>query len=454
MTAVDLLHSAKLEVEREFSARPDLRIALLGLIGESMNSLGDTASAEEALVLALRQSTETHGAGHARTLQLRALYTDVLSNRGDTDALAAELAELDQLARGRADLDAETPVRLLKNRANLAFETGRYDEAAPRAREALDLALRTLGPRHALTVTASSLLAEAQVFGFKDVDEMLKETERGLQFVLAAYPDQPTHSQIIRMREVRGRALGVAGHYHDAIREQSAAIDATRQALGPHNLSATLSSITLSAWERRVGAVDQALTHSAESLATLQQLPKSRTADLMQALTAHGVNLIAARRSAEAESILAQAEDLARELFGETHWDTVTARLNRAVALAYLGRHDEAAQAFDILQRGDIEIAVPWWVAHTRGIVYRLGGQARAAGQEQQRALTLIKGGPRAPWDQMRVWSELVLVHVDAGDVAKAREALDKAEQLFGMLRVADHEMTREVRLWDARLKR
>jgi serine/threonine-protein kinase len=453
MTAVDLLRGAQREIEREFSARPELRVALMGVVGESMNSLGDTARAEEALRSALRVSTGLYGPGHARTLQLRALYTDVLTNRGDTDALARELSELNRLTRGREDVDAESRVRLLKNRANLAFETGDYDQAAPRAREAFELALRTLGPRHALTVTASSLLAEAQVFGFKDLNEMLADTERGLQFVVTAYPDQPTHSQIIRMREVRGRALGVAGHYHEAIREQSAAIDATRQVLGDDNLSATLSTITLSAWERRVGALEQALFHSGESLARLQRPPANRTANLMQALTTHGVNLLAARRNAEAEATLSQAEELARELFGATHWDTLTARLNHAVALAYLGRHAEAAAAFGILQGKESQIAVPWWAAHMRGIVHRLARQSGAAVLEQERALTLIKDGPRSPWDRMRVWSELGLARADAGDVAGAREALDKAGELFDTLRVADHAMTREVRAASARVK-
>jgi eukaryotic-like serine/threonine-protein kinase len=453
MTAVDLLRGAHQEVEREFSARPELRIALLGVIGESMVILGDTARAEQALQSALRVARDLHGAEHAQTLQLRGLLTDVLVSQGDAAALGRELADLERLTRGRRDLDAETRVRLVKNHANLAFQTGRYDEAAPRAREALDLAMRTLGARHALTVTASSLLAEAQVFGFKDVNEMLADTERALRFVLAAYPDQPMHSQIIRMREVRGRALGVAGHYHEAIREQAAAIDASRQVLGTDNFSATLSAITLSAWERRVGALEQALAHSGHSLAALQKAPVKRTADLMQALTTHGVNLVAARRSAEAERVLRQAEQLARELFGATHWDTLTARLNHAVALAYLGRHAEAADAFGILQDKETEIALPWWAAHMRGIVHRLAGQAGPAAEEQARALSLIKDGPRASWDRMRVWSELGLARADAGDLAGAREALDQAGGLFESLRVADHAMTREVRAARARLK-
>ncbi len=445
MTAVDLLRGAQLEVQREFAPRPALRIALMGVIGSSLASLGDTESAEAALQLALRDSVIEHGPRHAQTLRLRALLTDVLAIKRDTGNLERELAELTTLTRGRQDIDAETAVRLLKNRANLAFETGKYDEAAPRAREALDRALRTLGPRHALTVSASSLLAEAQVFGFKDVNEMLADTERGLKFVQAAYPDQPLHSQIIRMREVRGRALGVAGHYHEAIREQAAAIDATRQVLGPNNMSATLSTITLSAWERRVGALESALAHSGSSLATLEQPPAARSADLVQALTTHGVNLIAARRPAEAERALAQAESVATELFGPRHWETLTARLNRAVALGYLGRHAEATKSFEVMQDPEVQIALPWWVAHMRGIAHRLAGQSRQAIEQQTRALELIKEGPRAPWDRMRVWSELGLARLDAGAVA-TEDALNEAETLFKNLKVNEHAMTREVR--------
>jgi hypothetical protein len=166
--------------------------------------------------------------------------------------LRAELATLIPLARAQV-ADAEPLIRALKNQGFLAFTEGRTEEMAAPVREAFEIGRKKLGEHNPLTVEASTSLAESYLVSFKAPrEEMLKETERGLKFALAAYGEQSDHAQVIRSREVRARALGVVGFYREAIVEQRKAIEALARTLGSTDRMAVEMNESLSSWERRV----------------------------------------------------------------------------------------------------------------------------------------------------------------------------------------------------------
>src|SRR5262249_23205805 len=155
-SAVDLLKRAHADLERIGERRPELRVELLNLLGSTLLDVGDPDSAERVAGEA-RAEAEALPADHPQRLRAPLLTTDLLLARGRGPELQAEpdrlLPELQASAETRpADL-----VRALGNRARLAIEEVRRDDAIRDARSAFDLARKRLGLRDPRTVASAVL---------------------------------------------------------------------------------------------------------------------------------------------------------------------------------------------------------------------------------------------------------------------------------------------------------
>jgi serine/threonine-protein kinase len=431
MTAVELLHNARDDIDRRFQSRLDLRVALLQVVGSSLRNLGDTAAARSALQAGLADSEKLYGPRHIETLRLRALLSDVYGAERDAAALRAELATLVPLARAASTVDAEPLVRALKNQGLLAFMEGRTEEIAPPIREALALSRSRLGEHHPLTVDASNSLVEAYQASYDTPREVaLAESERALKLALEAYGQNSDHAQVIRSRDMRARVLGVVGYYREAIAEQGKAIDALQRSIGLDDRTAVEMLESLGSWERRVGDVPASLRHGAQAQEILEKLGDTQSPDYAYILTNQGNNLLAARRPLAAEATLARAEEIYVGTYGPVHWDTLTAHFNRAMALAYGGRAQQALASFRVLDDPKVEIKMAWWMDYVRGTVERLAGHAREAVEALERADAGIPETPRAPWDHARVLTELGQAQVDLERLDEAEATLASAEAL------------------------
>ena len=136
---------------------------------------------------------------------------------------------------------------------------------------------------------------------------------------------------------------------------------------------------------------------------------------------------------------LERAQRILLQRFGATHWETLTVRYNAALALAQLGRLDDAEAALSIGRDPAVKPEAPMWMRHVEGTVARLAGRHAAAIALQSAALELIKSGPKADWDRMRVLMELGLAQLEEGRHDAARESLTKAHEHFSALRAKPH---------------
>ena len=118
--------------------------------------------------------------------------------------------------------------------------------------------------------------------------------------------------------------------------------------------------------------------------------------------TNRGVTWLAGRRGTEALRDLSASEEILRRVLGPTSWDTLTAQFNGAIALAYLGRIEEARAALRLVREGSPHVANRMWALYVVGVVERLAGDARAALRAQEESFALIAEGPRAPWNRLR----------------------------------------------------
>src|SRR5262249_18691222 len=119
-------------------------------------------------------------------------------------------------------------------------------------------------------------------------------------------------------------------------------------------------------------------------------------------------------------------ESLERSV-GRAHRFTLTARLMRMVALAYLGRTTEAmaeASALGALP----EMQHPSLSYHTlSGTVYRLARHPLEAFAPQQRALQAIPADPVERWNRMRILIERGLTELELDLPEQAQGSMEEA---------------------------
>jgi hypothetical protein len=114
----------------------------------------------------------------------------------------------------------------------------------------------------------------------------------------------------------------------------------------------------------------------------------------------------------------------------------LTAHFNRAMAQAYGGRGEQALASFGVLDDPKVEIKMAWWMHYVRGTVERLAGHPRQAVDALTRANAAIPDTPRAPWDHVRVLTELGQAQLELTMLDAADATLASAEQLDEKLQI------------------
>ena len=431
LSVVQLLQRAHADLERIGGQRPELRVELLNLLGSTLLELGETDAGERMASQALRESSVLPP-GHPQHLRARLLGCDALLARGRGAELRAELERLIPELRARADRQPADLVRALEIRAHLGIIEVRREEAIADAREALDLARSRFGDRDPRTVSVAVLLGEAHQYGDRDPQHSLAEAERGLRFAQAAYPGQPKHPRVIYARDVYGRALCHAGHPDQSYAEMTRALEDAREALGAASPLVGMISINRVTCERRLGHLSAALEDNTRGLAIRGPAMARDSRAWGNMHLSRGATLLALRRGPEALADLTPAVESLTRALGPTHRMTLSARLNRALALAEVGRGAEAREeigALEALQDAHHESLSLEWIA---GRIARITGRPEEAAARQRRALERLPDDPARQWYLMRVLVEMGLAELGRGLPGRAEASLRDALALAG----------------------
>jgi serine/threonine protein kinase len=443
-SAAELLRRAATQIDSEFAARPELRAELLEIVGSSLNGLGDHEGAERTLRKSIAAATQSLGAASVQTVRSRVSLADVFNRQRDTTRLEPELKALLPLARAIEKQDPEPLVRLLMYSADLGIEVRRVEEARVNAKQAFDLSRRAYGDQNRLTIQASNLYAETYTFHPYQESEVLAHTQRGLEFAQAAFPPGSSDPLLQYTYMLRARAFNINGMFHEAAAAHADALAALRAQFGSENLDVANALAELGGAERNAGDIANGVKHGRESLALYEKLGKAQSADCMSSLIGTGSSLLSARRPLEALELYTRARKISEEITGPLSWDTLGATFYSAWALAYAGRHADARELLDLEHQPGVEIAFPQWFARVKASILRLRGDNAAAIAEFERALSLIKEGPRADWERMRILSEIGLAEQARGNEAAAYIALTRARELYEKVRAEMHPMYAE----------
>ena len=426
LSAVELLKRAHADLERIGERRPELRVELLNLLGSTLLDMGEADSGEQVAAQAL---AGIRGAArdHPQRLRARLLTTDVLLARGRGEELHAELDRLlPQLREDAATRPADL-VRALENRARLAIEEVRRGDAIRDARSAFELARKRLGDRDPRTVAAAVLLAEAHQYGDRDVKVSLVEAERGLRFALEAYGGQTTHPHVIYARDVHGRALCHAGQTDRSYAEMTQALEDARRVLGPTSPLVGQISVNRVTCGRRLGYLRESLEDNTRGIEIRAASMERDSRGWGNTHLSRGMTLLALRRPHAALADLAPAVESLERSVGRTHRFTLTARLMRMVALAYVGRTAEALAEAAAL--GAMPEAQHPGLSYDTlaGTVYRLAGRPLEAFEAQQRALHRIPDDPVERWHLMRILVEHGLTELELDLPEQAQASMEEA---------------------------
>ena len=204
LAVTDLLRQARARVDT-LKARPELRVELLTLIGTSLLNLEDLDAAEQAAQQALEEALATLGPDHEQTLHARVLMLGVIGFAGALRRCVASSRPWSvRSPTGRSECRGEG--RAPGESRPSVDRRWRREGGCIRRTASLRSRPGSFGERDARTVSAATLLAEAQNTPTCR-PRRARAAERAFGFATALYGEESQHPRMINVRDVYGRAL-------------------------------------------------------------------------------------------------------------------------------------------------------------------------------------------------------------------------------------------------------
>jgi len=436
LSAADMLRQARQRAD-SLRERPELRIAMLTLIAASLLNLEDFDAAESAAAQALTESIRTLGPQHEQTLRARMTMIGVHRFRGRTADMRRELDEVDRSLATRSVVEPADRFFVLENRAHLAIDAGEYETASATAKQALALAESAFGKRDPRTAAAAVLLAESYEYSEVTQEFALQAAERAFQLTESVHGANAKHPRLITAREVYGRALGNAGQLASGIQQLETTLAHAIEVYGPTSSSVGLLYSHIARYELRMGRLHPAIAHLDEAITILGTHAQRDSFTYLSPLGLRGTAQLNARNAAEALRDLEESERGYSKLFGAEHEETVIKSRYRSLALAYLGRIDEARAAIApvlVLYRTRYSdpLYLPSDTFVSAGIIERLAGNPEAARTLLDEALTTVGTSGNADRYRADVLAQLGLTELDRAraDPSLALRQLTEADGL------------------------
>jgi serine/threonine-protein kinase len=431
LTALDVLNRARGRIETDLDTDPTVRVELLNILGSSLMSLGETATAETVTAGALQEARENLSPDDALALRAGILRSWVLMYRGKTSEARSALDEVFAAVERGISLPAEDLVLAWRVRCGLEIDAGNREESVTAGREAVRLAEDRLPDDHPEKLQALLELAYAYS-AVKNHPEALETAERAYRLAVDTHPDNPIHPNVIKARARLGNALAEVGELERGIVEiEQAARDATT-VFGPSSMTVGVYLQNLVRLYLRAGRVADALESSKRSLEIHERYFDPDSFSRMTSAEARGTALMAAQRMNESLAPLTEAYDAATRIHGPSDRNTLEARVRWAVALAHTGATDQARREVQAVMEeallGNIPVYTP---LHFGGRIERVEGNFAKALDLQERALELASDGPGSTRRTL-ILLQIGMLRVELEDYDSAARALEEARRVLG----------------------
>ncbi len=410
LSAVELLMLAKDRVGSIDPARVELRVELLGTLGDALLILDEAKTAQSVLMQAVDEAQSKLGPEHKMTLWTKSMLSQAYRRQSLYPQMRSMLEDILPVLQRRQQEFPNQYLAALVNLANLSCTEMRMDECRAAVEEGLRISDTRFGGRHANT----SLLLSRQARLLSDIgahDRALAVAAQGVALAMSLHEGKPGHAMVLNARFSQARARAEAGQMQAALAEFNAILADTAQSLGPNTRTYGLRLTETAPWFARAGQFDRALAMADGAIAILARTPDEDLAAAADAHLARAQILLAQRRPAV--EAMERALGIAVRTLPADHAALRSMRHDLALAQARAGRIDAALATLDATPLPDLAQAptIAVRAAFARATVLRLAGRpAQAAGTliELERQLSAA-GLSIAPAERQRASIEAQL---------------------------------------------
>jgi eukaryotic-like serine/threonine-protein kinase len=339
LSAVELLRQAELRLSDRTDATPQLRLALLAIIGESLFGLQQNEDSARVLEQAVALQAATGTSDDVLDARLRLGLSQAYEYLGRNDDAMAELERsLAQLSTPPHDSSALF-VRAKLHEAAMGHALADYEMAERAAREAISAATAVIGPRSAETATGLQLLSQTYTFT-ENREGAVDSARRAYEIMLSLHHDDAGHPKVMDSAMYYGRALQFGGDFDGAYTHIRSAVDGAARTFGGDSrmLGELLSASVPLQIER--GDLPLAVADARRSIEIYLAEQEPGTPDHAARVRQLGHALIMSRQSAAAADTLSEALRLA--LAAKSTAGAMHSRAHLGLALAQLGRFEPA----------------------------------------------------------------------------------------------------------------
>jgi tetratricopeptide (TPR) repeat protein len=313
--------------------------------------------------------------------------------------------------------------------AHDAIDASHPDEAVKAATESLELARRHLGPTHADTANAATLVALGHEYAGRPA-QAVQAAELALALQLGAHAKEPGHGDVISARVGLARALGEAGHLKRCIAEFEALMPSAIERFGAGSVEVAFHKQNVVKYLLEAGELQRAEQAAADAERTFAAHPELSPHFHPVARMTLAATWLAARRSEAALPVFREVSPRLTELLGPRHPQAVRAEENWALAEAGMGQTAAASARLQRLVDGLPAEKVTPRLQRAQSVVQLLDGHAAEAVRLAQLALKSIEG-PRAELERMRLLPVLGMALLESGEARSAEAVLQEAISLM-----------------------
>jgi eukaryotic-like serine/threonine-protein kinase len=429
LSAAELMRQAERRLHERHNATPELRLALLATIGESLYGLQENKDSARVLEEALRLHESAASQDAALGARLHLGLSQAYETLGrDEDALR----QLDlALSTLRESEDTEgLRVRARLHEAALAIASADYPRAESAAHAAIDSATATSGA--ATPEVATGLQRLSHIYTLTKRRELAVEPARKAhEILMAVHGGDRSHPLVIEAGQYYGQSLNATGRFEEAwgvyrdATERAASVFGERSRMYGEMLSAIVPL------EIEIGALAEALVHSRASVEIY--LLEGEPGSIVHAgrVRKLGSALLASREAERAATTLEEALRLADG--AKSDLEAVHSRGSLGLALAQQGQFERADR--EILRAigtpGEIATRGQHLAMRNLGMSLRLQGRDAEAAVWLQKAVKQAALQPSHRGDLAQGFLELGLAEIALGQLDSAGEHLSRAKALY-----------------------
>ncbi|HTJ19013.1 MAG TPA: protein kinase [Steroidobacteraceae bacterium] len=431
MSAVELLRQARGRIDSVRTSNADERVLLLNTLGSSMLNLQDTDGAEEVMQQAVNESRALDPR-HIEALRARRLQALVLVMRGRFDQAQHELAVVIPVLRHDPERYSEELVAALLARTTAYVRSGAYDEAERSATELLNTTQQLLGERRPESVEALMAIAYAHNYRNRRL-EGHEVAKRAYELARQVFPGDGSHPTVNNARMQYAVSLIDMDRVDEAVDLMLESLGIAERIFGKESRIVGEYCVTISEYLSSSGQYQQGVDAAERGMRIVGKDVDPNSITYAQLLDAQSGALVAARRGAESLPVTTRAREIVVANFGPTYEHAFVLQVKQGMALAQLGRTDEARRVLaEVVEKyqakGYSSLSTP---LYQLGFATRLGGDPLAAAKLQQRSFEAIRPGLRAERQSAKVLVERGLDRLELKDYAGAQEDLDQALAIF-----------------------